>query len=66
MPMTRARPRPPRCRSFTRVTPAELARFLVLEAGWTTADLGLLDGDEEFTAEVKAEMRALQAPGGAR
>ena len=45
---------------------AETARFLVLEAGWTTADLDLLDGDEEFTAEVEAEMRALQAPGGAR
>ena len=44
----------------------ELARFLYLEAGWTTADLDLLDGDEEFTAEVEAEMRALQAPGGAR
>ena len=44
----------------------ELARFLSLEAGWTTADLDLLDGDEEFTAEVEAEMRALQAPGGAR
>ena len=45
---------------------AELARFLSLEAGWTTADLDLLDGDEEFTGEVEAEMRALQAPGGAR
>jgi hypothetical protein len=44
----------------------ELARFLSLEAGWTTADLDLLDGDEEFTAEVEAEMRALQAPGGAQ
>jgi hypothetical protein len=49
----------------------ELARFLSLEAGWTTADLDLLDGDEEFTAEeftaeVEAEMRALRAPGGAR
>jgi hypothetical protein len=44
----------------------ELARFLSLEAGWTTADLDLLDGDDEFTAEVEAEMHALQAPGGAR
>ena len=44
----------------------ELARFLSEEARWTTADLDLLDGDEEFTAEVEAEMRALQAPGGAR
>jgi hypothetical protein len=44
----------------------ELARFLSLEAGWTTADLDLLDRDEDFTAEVEAEMRALQAPGGAR
>lgn len=44
----------------------ELARFLALEAGWTTADLDLLGGDEEFTAEVEAEMRVLQAPGGAR
>ena len=45
----------------------ELARFLALEAGWTAGDLGLLDGDEAFTAEVKAaEMRGLQVPGGAR
>jgi hypothetical protein len=66
MPMTRARPRPPRCRSFTRATPGNWARFLSEEAGWTAADLDLLDGDEGFTAEVEAEMRALQAPGGAR
>ena len=44
----------------------ELTRFLSLEAGWTAADLDLLSGDPVFAAEVEAEMRALQAPGGAR
>jgi len=44
----------------------ELARFLSLETGWTAADLGLLSGDPVFAAEVEAEMRALQVPGGAR
>ena len=64
--MTRARPRPPRCRSFTQVTPPSWLVSSPWEAGWTTADLDLLDGDEEFTGEVEAEMRALQASGGAR
>ena len=44
----------------------ELARFLVLEAGFTTADLDLFDGDPAFRANVQAEMRVLRAPGGAR
>jgi hypothetical protein len=44
----------------------ETARFLALEAGWSPDDLEMFDGDPEFTAEVQAEMRALQAPGGAR
>jgi len=53
-------------RSASSSLAAAAARFLVLEAGWTTADLDLLTGDEAFAAEVEAEMRALQAPGGAR
>jgi hypothetical protein len=35
---------------------------LLLTAGYTTADLDLLpEGDPEFMAEVKAELRALLA-----
>lgn len=40
----------------------DLARFLSVEAGWTVADLGLLDGDPLFRAEVGAEMLLLEAP----
>ena len=38
-----------------------LARFLSLEAGWTTADLGLFSGDPVFTAEVALVMATLEA-----
>ena len=43
----------------------ELASFLVY-AGWAPGDLEAFGGDPEFTAEVVAAMRALQALGGAR
>jgi len=39
----------------------ELACFLSLEAGWTTADLDLLDGDRVFNAEVALVMATLEA-----
>ena len=42
----------------------ELASFLVF-ADWAPEDLEGYDGDEAFTSEVQAAMRALQAAGGA-
>ena len=41
----------------------ELACFLSLEAGWTTADLDLLDADRVFNAEVALVMDTLEASG---
>ena len=43
----------------------ESAAFFV-HAGWAPEDLDAFGGDPEFTAEVMAAMRALEAPGGAR
>lgn len=41
----------------------ELACFLSLEAGWTTADLSLSGGDPLFLAEVAGVMAILEASG---
>ena len=43
----------------------EPAAFFVF-ANWLPEDLEDYDGDQAFTAQVQAAMRALQAPGGAR
>jgi hypothetical protein len=53
---------------LTRLHPGhatELASFLVF-ADWAPEDLEAFGGDPEFTSEVQAAMRALQAAGGAR